>query len=570
VILFASGFAETGPEGARLEAEVSASASAAGTRVLGPNSAGVIRPGTGLAASFLTCLDRPAGQIRSGPVGVVTQSGGTGSYIHNLAAARGEGIAISISTGNEADIKLGEAVDAISRLQQVAVILAVVETVRDGAVFVEAVRSAHSRQKRVVVCRIGSGARGGALIASHTGALAVPEAILTGVFASLGVVVAETPAEAYDVAMILARTKQPKGNRAGVVTHSGGMAVLLSDLADKAGLALEDPSPKLTDAVGQLLDHGAANNPLDMGGIIGGPTRFAEVVDRFAGSGEYDVVLAVSTAHPPAHTATRVESLLDLAGDVPMLHLWMAGDQASHGLAELRRANRPVTEEPRAAIRALAGLTAIYDQEEIPEPLPGPPETWGIPLHSGFIATTESEAVAAADALGYPVVVKLEHSGLAHKTDVGGVLLDLRSRAEVEEACDTLTHVSAENDWTDFALRVQRYRPGLETIVGAIRHDSFGPMVSVGFGGVHTEVDPDVVFAPAPVGVGGARSMIDRIRGRGLLDGVRGGPPADIAELARLVSLVSRGIAGKAIGGFEINPLIWDGGEWVAVDWLLA
>ncbi len=186
LVVFAGGFGETGSDGAALQADLAEQAHAEGTRVLGPNSGGVIRRSKGLAASFLTCLDRNAGEIRSGPVGLVTQSGGTGSYIHNLAAARGGGLALSVSTGNEADIQMGEAISAVSVLDEVKVVLALIETVRDGAVFIEAVRDSVARGKPVVACRIGTGDRGRALMTSHTGAMAVPEQVLEGVLESLG------------------------------------------------------------------------------------------------------------------------------------------------------------------------------------------------------------------------------------------------------------------------------------------------------------------------------------------------------------------------------------------------
>lgn len=568
VVVFASGFGETGPAGADMEEALAAAAASAGTRLLGPNSGGVIRPARGLAASFLTCLDRPAAEIRSGTVAVVTQSGGTASFLHNLAASRGDGLAVSVSTGNEVDIKLGEAIDAVSRLDEVEVVIAIIETVRDGERFIEAVRSAHSRGKRIVACRIGSGMASKSLMTSHTGALAVPNAIIDGALDSLGVARTETPGEAFDVASMLARTPEPTGVRAGIVTHSGGMAILLSDLAEEAGLELGDPSPSLSRAVAGSLDHGSAANPLDMGGIIGGPRRFAEVVGQFADSGEYDVVLAVTTAHPPAHTDERVSTLVALESAVPVVHLWLAGDQGEQGLARLRDSGLPVVDEPRAAIRALAAWSEQIGIDSGPSPILGSPDSWGIPLDIGTVATNPGAAVTAAESVGYPVVLKVEAPGLEHKTDVGGVLLDLRTAEEVETAHRTVVDRAAEAGWPGAGSRVQPYQPGLEVIVGGLRHDSFGPMVSVGIGGVFAELDPDVVFAPAPVDEETARWMIGRLRGRQIFDGFRGSPPADLDDLARIVSVVSRGIAGSTIRELEINPITWVGDEWVVIDWL--
>jgi acyl-CoA synthetase (NDP forming) len=570
MVVFAGGFSESGSGGRVLERALAQRARSAGVRVLGPNSGGVIRPSSGLAASFLTCLDRPADQIQSGRVGVVTQSGGTGSYLHNLAAARGSGLAVSVSTGNEIDIKLGEAVAAVSRLDEVEVVLALVETVRDGPVFIEAVRSSLDRGKPVVVCRIGTGAHGKTLMTTHTGAMALPERVLEGVLDSLGVIVAETPGEAYEIAEMIALSPAAPGDRTAIVTHSGGIAIHLADLAERHRVSLPAPGPELRARLDPLLDEGSANNPLDMGGIIGGPGRFAEVVDLVAGSGEYDIVLAVSTAHPPAHTDGRVSALLDLDPPRPLLHLWMAGDQAWHGLTMLREGGIPVTEEPRAAIRGVAGLARLSQIPAVTpvESLGADFEDWGLPLVEGEVVASSEDAVAAAERLGYPVVVKVSSPGLAHKTELGGVRLNLPDSQAVIDAFEEVVAAAGSAGVVVDGARVERYRPGLELIVGALVDPVFGPVVSVGMGGVLTELVGDVVFAPAPVDTREGRAMIARLRGHRLLDGFRGGPRADVDALSQLVSIVSRGLIGSGLREVEINPLIWDGRGWVAVDWL--
>ena len=309
-----------------------------------------------------------------------------------------------------------------------------------------------------------------------------------------------------------------------------------------------------------------------MGGIIGGPGRFAEVVDRFARSGEYDMVLAVSTAHPPAHTQERVTSLLAVDSPVPIHHLWMAGDQGDEGLRELRQAGAPVTEEPRVAIRVLAGLARLanWSAPGDVQPIDGSFEDWGVPLVEGAVARTADEAIAIAESLGYPVVVKVVSGGLAHKTEVGGVRVDLRDASAVSHAIDEVTEAASAAGQSVEGVRVERYRPGLEMIIGGLVDPVFGPLISVGIGGVLTELFDDVVFAPAPVDEIQAAAMIERLRGRALLDGFRGAPRSDVDELARIVSLVSRGMTGSGLREVEINPLIWDGEGWVAVDWLVV
>jgi acyl-CoA synthetase (NDP forming) len=444
-----------------------------------------------------------------------------------------------------------------------------------------------ARGKPVVACRIGTGHHGKRLMTTHTGAMAVPEAVLEGVLESLGVVIAETPGEAHDIAELIAHADRPSGDRVAIVTHSGGIAIHLADLAERHRVVLPDPGPELQGRLAPLLDLGAANNPLDMGGIIGGPGRFSEVVETFTDSGEYDMVLAVSTAHPPVHTAERVADLLArfspqrASGGVPqtgeggsspttVLHLWMAGDQGSEGLETLRNAGAAVTEEPRAAIRAVAGLA---DLSRLPpdvevDPITGAIGEWGLPLVEGAFAADAHQAVSVAERLGYPVVVKVSAPGLAHKTEVGGVRLNLGNPAAVTSAFDDVVASGKAAGLSVDGARVERFRPGLELIVGGLVDPVFGPVVSVGIGGVLTELLDDVVFAPAPVSDEGASRMIERLRGRRLLDGFRGAASADVGQLAGVVSRVSRGLVGSGLREVEINPLVWDGEEWVAVDWL--
>ncbi|HEU4895540.1 MAG TPA: acetate--CoA ligase family protein, partial [Acidimicrobiia bacterium] len=229
-----------------------------------------------------------------------------------------------------------------------------------------------------------------------------------------------------------------------------------------------------------------------------------------------------------------------------------------------------VTDEPRAAITALRALTTVGDDVSPPEPIAGTPETWGIPMLAGELAATPDEAVAAARRCGFPVVMKAEADGLLHKTELGLVLLGITDEQEARSAFEELAARALAAGFESARARVQRWCPGVEVIVGGIVHETLGPMVSVGLGGVMAELISDVVFAPAPLGQAAAGRLIDRLSGRRLLDGFRGAPPADVALLADIVSLVSRGIAAGAVAEFEINPLVWDGEAWVALDWLVA
>ena len=581
VIVFAGGFAETGAPGSSLQADLAAATVETGIRVLGPNSGGVIAPSDGVAMSFLTCLDRPAGEIRSGPVGLVTQSGGMGSYVHNLAAAASSGLAASISTGNEVDLGVADGIEALAAMEEVRAIAVILEAVRDGPAFVRAVERAHAVGKRVVVTRIGRSERGRHLMKTHTGALARPERVLDGVLRTLGATVAETPAEMFEIASILGHSSWPAGPRVGVVTHSGGVAILLTDLAAGTTIELPPLGEALRRALEPLLDQGAPSNPIDMGGIIGGPQRFAQVVEAVARSGDVEMVLAVSSAHPPAHSTLRADALIALRAPVPVVHLWMAGDLGRPGLEALRAAGLPVTEEPRAAIRAVAALGSTRDHAtSFPAVVPQDPPSfdmtefrakqvvraWGLPVAEGRLAADREQAVRVAATIGYPVAVKVSSPDLAHKTEVGGVVLGVTCPESVRAAFDAVTAGVPSGCRVEGVL-VEEQVAGPEVIVGSLRDDQFGPMVMVGIGGVVAEALDDVAVAPAPVSTSAARRLIRSLAGLRVLTHPRTGQPADLDALAEIVAVLSRHVAANPwVMAVDLNPVVWSGVGWLTVD----
>ncbi len=609
-IVFSAGFAEAGPEGAAAQRRLVDAAVEAGVRLLGPNSGGVVCPSHRTALSFLTWLDRSAEEIRPGPVGLVTQSGGTGSYVHNLAAARGGGLAASLSTGNEADLGVEDAIVALAEWEAVKAVAVVLETVRRGPEFGAALAAARQLAKPVVVCRLGRRHLSATLLQSHTGALAIGERVLTGLLDEHGVVSARTPEEMLDVAEVLAASPVPRGGRVGIVTHSGGTGILLADLAFDERIALPAPSPTLASAIEANLQSGTTANPADLGSIIGGPSRFANVVRCFRDLGDYDAVLAVSTPHPPTHTEERAASLAALHSDpspVPIVNLWMAGDLGAGGLALLRSAGVPVIEEPRAAMRALAGLCHLVPAEtatgrpaeagEIPACLRLEGEAlvpdlaggtgvlsesrarrllanFGVPSCDGETALDAEGAVTVAERLGFPVVLKADAPGLPHKSALGAVRVDLRSVADVRRAFEDVTQavVSWAPEIRTFGVLVTRFEPGLELLVGCASDPVFGPVAVLGLGGTTTEVLDLAVSVPLGSAPRPGRRLLERLGlllSRGL-DGLAAATP-DRPDWEGLIDLVDRLAYAFASGQpllaeLEVNPLIWTGRDWRAAD----
>jgi acyl-CoA synthetase (NDP forming) len=605
-ILFSGGFAETGEEGLALQHRIRDIARAGGVRLLGPNSAGVIHPAAGTVMSFLTCLERPAEQIRSGPVGLVTQSGGTGSYIYNLAAEHGGGLAISISTGNEADIELGEAFEWLVAHPDVKAIALLLEMVRNGPRFVEAARAALAAGKPVVVCKIGRSESGQRIMRTHTAALAGSMQTYDAIFHALGITTTRTPAELYEVAEIMARSPLPSGEGIGIVTHSGGAAVMLADRAEELGLALPESSDTLQRRLAPYLQMGTAGNPADLGGIVGGPERYTEVVRCFLEEPAYDVVIPVSTPHPAAHSAGRARDMVKLVQETkkPLPHLWLAGDLGKEGLDILREKGVPHATNADSLLRAVGGiirLGKIHKGEGQTEDVwPDPsvlerigslqePEAYvelseaeskallremGLPVLHGELVTDQAEAVNAGERIGYPVVLKVSSADIPHKTEAGGIRLDIRSAEEVPENWDQLL-ASIEMNAPDAEIEgiiVEEYAPGTEIILGILRDETFGPMVLVGTGGILAEAMEDAALGLAPISESEALRMIGSLRGRALLQGFRGAPPVDETALAKLLAHLSQIAAAyqEQVEEMDLNPVVFSDGQWRITDALLT
>lgn len=608
VVVFSGGFAELGADGVAAQRQVVAAAAAAGVRLLGPNSGGVVCPSYRSALSFLTWLDRPAEQIRSGPVGLVTQSGGMGSYVHSLAAGRGGGLAASISTGNEADLGIADAIVELAKWDAVRAVAVILETVRRGPEFGAALSSARDLGKPVVVCRLGRSHLSDSLLKGHTGALAVGERVLAGVLDAHRAIVAETPEEMLDIAEVLAQSPKVRGRRVGVVTHSGGTAILLADLADAQEFELPTPSPALATAVEANLQSGSAGNPVDLGSIIGGPTRFTEVVRTVRDSGEYDAVVAVSTPHPPGHTDERVGSLVALHGDkspVPVINLWMTADLGTKGLARLRAAGVPVVQDPRSAVRAVGGMckwvsagplgngestippaSEVFRGRlagiELPEVVGilsegtarGLLAAWGVASCDGDTARSPDEAALVAEGLGFPVVAKIDGPGLPHKSALGAVQVDLRSAEEVRRAFGAIVAAAkarAPEVHPDGVL-VARFEPGLELLAGCVVDPIFGAVTLLGLGGTAAEFLGSAVSVPMSGVAHPGRYLLERL-GRLVPNGLESlamtAPSApDWEGLVEVIDRLAQAfVAGQPrLAELEVNPLIWTGASWKAAD----
>jgi acetate---CoA ligase (ADP-forming) len=582
LIVFSAGFAEIGRKGQQLQDTVAAKAGAGGVRVLGPNSLGVFSPRSGFFGTFSTALDHA--WPRAGRVAMVSQSGAVGSYVYAMAQAQGVGFSHFVATGNECDVDVADAIAWLARDDDTAVIAGYFEGCRDGGRLIAALETARARRKPVVLMKAGASEAGAEAAASHTGSLAGSDQVYDAVFAAHNVYRAHSVEELVDVAYAAAGGRWPARGRVGVITPSGGVGIVLADAAAAYGIELPEMPQAAQDKVRALVPFAGPRNPVDTTAqILNDFSIFSRTLDIMVEDVGYDVLIAflAHIGRNPAHMGKLKEALIEVRARNPqsLFALCLLTDPALR--EELNNSGFLVFEDPGRTVRALAALRGFAQgfDTKLANPNAGTAmphigreqrnETQskqllaaaGIPVIPERLVRSREAAVQAAAEIGFPVVMKIVSADIAHKTEVGGVALDLRSPAEVGATYNTmLTHVtqSMPSARIDGVLIAPMISGGVDTILG-VQHDPvFGPVVMFGLGGIFVEVFRDVAFRVAPFGEDAALAMIKSIRGYPLLDGARGRAKCDVAALARAISKLSQ-FAHANAGAFaaiDINPLV--------------
>jgi acyl-CoA synthetase (NDP forming) len=581
-VIFSAGYAEAGAEGQAIQDRVTRIAREGGVRLLGPNCLGVFNPQIGFFGTFTQSLDREL--PTAGPLGIISQSGAYGSHTAYLARMRGMGINYWITTGNESDVDVSECLEWMAGQDDVRVIMAYVEGVRDGARFRRALELAQANHKPIVMMKVGRSEVGARAASSHTASLAGADAIYEGLFRQYGVHRAVTTEEQIDVAYACMRGIYPRGNKLGVVTLSGGAGVLISDAAERHGLDVA-PMPEAAQATLQaLLPYATVTNPVDTTAqALNDMTLLARNIEVMLEQGGFDALIGFFSTIPNTRTLSgplrkAIQSgcaafpdrliALEMIADREVVQDYEAAgflvfedaDRAVAALAALHRFGRSFGRSRAADTTAPAHAPlggGVLSEVAAKRLLAGA----GVPFLDETLATSASTACAAAEALGYPVVLKIVSPQIEHKTEIGGVLVGVPDRAAVETGFDTLMARAARHrpDATiEGVLVAPMARRGVEVIIGVSRDPVFGPAVMFGLGGVHVEVLKDVTFRLAPFDLAEARSMIDEIRGRAMLSGVRGAPPSDIEALAHLlVDLAAFAAAHRNdLETIDLNPVI--------------
>ncbi len=594
-LVISGGFAETGTDGAALQTEVVAAARAGGVRIVGPNCFGVQNCDLPLNASMATGLP-PGG----GGITLATQSGSYGMAIHTLAVDERTRFAKVYAVGNKADIGDAELLRYLATDPASRTLCFFLESLPDGREFCDAAEAARAAGKPVIVARTGRSPAGIRAAQSHTAALAGHERIWRAAFEQAGVLVAGSGLEMLDAARALDSQPPPDGNRVAIITNSGGTGVELADLLADEGLTVPELSPALRNELRPLLpQHASAANPIDITPVW---PRFAELypylVDRLARSGEVDVVVPVllqraATDETVAAGVRDVVATLRAGGNpVPVYVCWVAPRSARANAELLQEAGVPCFEWPERTARAVGhavhyrnprarhsepcgdpqGARGRYS-EHFGGPQNLDPDLGARMLRAAGIGVVESinctevlEAVNAAERFGYPVVCKVVHPDLVHRSDVGGVRLSLSDPDAVRMAARALFGLA-----DGARVQVQPQLGGVEVAVGGLRDPQFGPVVMIGLGGILVEVMDDVAFGLAPLPTGDAHRLIAGLRGYAVLTGARAREPVDLDALAGAVSAVGDLLVTRPeIVELDLNPLLATPSGAVTVDWRIT
>lgn len=598
-IVFSSGFAETGEEGRALEAKVVTAARESGLRLCGPNCLGLINAFDKVVATFGQFAD---GNTPAGPVGFVTQSGAFGTAIAALARRRGLGLGYFINTGNEGDVDFVEAMRAVLEDPRVSVGAGYLEGLKDGPGLMELSRHALRNAKPLVLTKVGKTDAGARAAASHTGSLAGADRVFDGVIRGGGIIRARNEEHMLDIVEALTYCALPEGRGLGIITQSGGAGVLMADRAEELGLEVPVLSSSTQDALKRVIPgFGVAANPVDVTGqFIAEPTLLRETVRIVLSDARVHVGI-VWLQLMDAHVDALVGIFRELKANVtkPFVVCWVAApDEAltrmrELGIAVLRGAE-PAVDAVGALVSYAQGRRRLLADEparaalqlpvlELP-PANGPVPT---PLAQELLgqcgvvtarigqARTAAEAVAAADRLGYPVALKIESVDIPHRTEAEGVRLGLNHAKAVAAAFDAVVenakrhHPAARLDGVTVQAMVQG---DIELVIGLQNDPVFGVVVMAGLGGIHVEVLNDVVFRKAPVTPAEAERMLEELRGRAILAGVRGRLPVNRRALTQMISAVSvfGAAAGARLKELDLNPVLAAHNTATAVDWLLV
>ncbi len=602
-IVISAGFKELGPEGARLEQEALGQARRGKIRIIGPNCLGVMSPTTGLNATFAAAMARP------GNIGFISQSGALCTAVLDWSLREMVGFSAFVSIGSMADVGWGDLIDYLGDDPRTRSIIIYMESIGDARGFLSAARDV-ALSKPIIVIKAGRSEAAAKAAASHTGTLAGSDDVLEAAFRRCGVLRVQTMGQLFYVAEVLGKQPRPQGPRLAILTNAGGPGVLATDTLIGVGGKLAELAPETMDALNGILprewSHG---NPIDILGDAT-PERYAKAVEIVAKDPNTDGLLAVLTPQAmtdPTQIAEQLKPFAKLDGK-PILASWMGGTGVAAGESILNRAGIPTFAYPDTAARvfhymwqytySLRGLyeTPVlptdYDEsaaarEEAAKTIDAARKAgrtllteaeskqllaaYGIPTVETRVATSEKEALKAAKELGFPVVLKLHSETITHKTDVGGVQLNLRNEDAVRRAYraieTSVREKAGAEHFQGVTVQPMVKLDGYELILGSSLDAQFGPVLLFGTGGQLVEVFKDRALGLPPLNTTLARRLMERTKIYTALKGVRGRKPVDLAGLEQIMVRFSHLVAEQRwVKEIDINPLLASEDRLVALD----
>ena len=580
-IIFSAGFAEANAAGAALQAEAVAAARKHGMRLLGPNSLGLINPRNGFFGSFVSSVE--LGMPKAGRVAIVSQSGAYGGHLLAAATSANIGLSALVMTGNEADLSLGDVLRLLVDDADTDVIALYSEGIREGAGLVAALEAARRAHKPVVMMKVGRSAVGAAAAQSHTASIAGNDAIISAVLNELGVVRASTTEQMLDIARVATRRVYPADNSLGVITVSGGAGVIASDVAEDLGLPVPEMPAAAQTRLRAILPFASPRNPVDTTAqFLNDLTLVGRFTEAMLVEGGYPSLLGffTYTAGAPSIAARMREQLKAVRDRHPDRLFVLSLLASTEQVREYEEDGFCVFEDPSRAVVAIDAMgrfgRAFAAGPGLPAPqvpVPSLPDTnlseadakrlladSGIAIAPERVCANVEQAVAAARELGLPVVMKILSPDILHKTEIGGVLLNVNDEAEVRSGFATLMERgrNVAGARLEGVLVARQLSGGVECILGIHRDPVFGPVAMFGLGGIFVEIMKDVVFHRCPFGPDVAERMIRSIKSAALLNGARGRPKMDIGALADMLARLSAfaAAAGPRLQSIDLNPVI--------------
>lgn len=584
-ILFSAGFAEIGPEGAIEQQKLVDAAHEYGMRLIGPNSLGLINPVTSFYGSFATGVE--LGFPQPGNVAIISQSGAYGAHLMTVATSNDIGLSAVIMTGNEADLTVGDMLQMVVDDPMTKVIMMYSEGIKEAPHLIAGLEAARRARKPVMMMKVGRSAVGSAAAQSHTASIAGDDKVTDAVLAELGVVRVESTEQMMDIARLAIRGVYPENNTLGVITVSGGAGVIISDAADAIGLPMPEMPAESQAKLLKLLPYAAPRNPVDVTAqYLNEMSLLNTFTDTLIKEGKYTSILGFFTYTAGAPTiAPRLREQLKLVrANHPDCIFALSLIASREQKREYEKDGFTVFEDPNRAVIAIEAMgrfgQAFAKAPNLPAPslpafklpdvTPSEAEAKDLLAQAGIASAPErvcnsiDAALAAANELGYPVVMKIVSPDILHKSEIGGVILNVGNDAEVRQnfsllmqrGHDALAKIKGETR-LDGVLVAKQLSGGVECIMGITRDPVFGPVAMFGLGGIFVEILQDVVLHRCPFGEDVAEQMIRSIRGAPLLLGARGRAPADIKALANMLSRLSAfaAAAGPGLQSIDLNPV---------------